>query len=80
VAATDPARRQENARLAAFTRWSRKHTRVFLALLWLCTLVLPPVVVLALPVEAQSIIAGYVAAVPVSVAITWRMRDNRKHD
>ncbi len=35
---------------------------VFLAILWLFTLVLPPVVVLALPVEAQSIIAGYVAA------------------
>jgi hypothetical protein len=78
VAAADPERRWENARLAAFTRWSREHTRVFLALLWLCTLVLPPVVVLALPVEAQSIIAGYVAAVGLMLMIHWRVTDNRK--
>jgi hypothetical protein len=42
--------------------------------------VLPPVVVLELPAEAQSIIAGYVAAVGLMLMIHWRVNDSRKHD
>ena len=51
---------------------------VFLAILWLFTFVLPPVVVLMLPAEAQAIIAGYVAAVGNALIITWRVNDSRK--
>jgi hypothetical protein len=51
---------------------------VFLAILWVLTLALPPVVVLELPVEVQSIIAGYIAAVGLTLMIHWRMNDNRK--
>lgn len=53
---------------------------VFLAILWVLTIALPPVVVLTLPVTAQAIIAGYVAAVGNALIITWRVSDNRKHD
>jgi hypothetical protein len=53
---------------------------VFLAILWLLTFALPPVVVLELPAEAQSIIAGYVAAVGLMLMIHWRVNDSRKHD
>jgi hypothetical protein len=52
----------------------------FLAILWLFTLALPPVVVLDLPSEAQSIIVGYVAAVGLMPVIHWRVSDKRKHD
>ena len=51
---------------------------VFLAILWVLTLALPPVVVLTLPVEVQSIIAGYVAAVGVALIVHWRVSDSRK--
>lgn len=78
MAASDPARRSENARCASLIRWSRKHVRVLKALLWLCTLALPPVMVLALPVVAQAIIACYLGAVPLSLAITWRANDSRR--
>ncbi len=74
----NPEARRARARLAAHRRWCRKRTRFSLALLWMFTLVLPPVVVVTLPMEAQSTIAGYVAAVPLSLAITWRVRDDRK--
>ena len=55
-------------------------TTVLVAVLWVLTIAMPPVVVLTLPVTAQSIIAGYVAAVPLSLAITWRVYDSRKHN
>jgi hypothetical protein len=51
---------------------------VFLAILWVLTLALPPVVVLELPVEVQSIIAGYIAAVGLTLMIHWRMNDRRR--
>jgi hypothetical protein len=42
---------------------------VFLAILWVLTVSLPPIVVLELPVTAQSIIAGYIAAVGLTLII-----------
>ncbi len=68
------------ARLAVLIRWYRKRTRFFVALLCLCTLALPPVVVLALPVTVQVIFVVYLAALPVSLSIAWRLQDRRKHD
>lgn len=68
MAAHKPAKRTKSTR-----------TRVFLTFLWVLTLALPPVVVLLLPVEVQSITAGYVTAVGVTLVIHWRMNDNRKH-
>lgn len=79
MTAKDLARRTKNTRLAALVRWSREHARVLRALLWALTLALPPVVV-ALPATAQAIIAVYLAAVPFSLGITWRMYDRRKHE
>jgi hypothetical protein len=67
MAAHESAKRRKNAR-----------TRVFLAFLWVLTLALPPVVVLLLPVEVQSIIAGYLTAVGVTLVIHWRVNDSRK--
>lgn len=55
-------------------------TTVLVAVLWLLTIAIPPVVVLTLPVTAQSIIAGYVAAVGLTLIIHWRISDSRKHD
>ena len=52
---------------------------VFLAILWVLTIALPPVV-LTLPLTVQSIIAGYVAAVGLALIIHWRVSDNRKRD
>ena len=51
---------------------------VFLAIMWILTIALPPVVVLTLPVTAQSIIAGYVAAVGLTLIVHWRVTDKRK--
>ena len=51
---------------------------VFLVILWVLTIALPPLVVLTLPVTAQSIIAGYVAAVGLALIIHWRVTDSRK--
>jgi hypothetical protein len=53
---------------------------IFLAILWVLTIALPPVVVLLLPVEVQSIIAGYVAAIGLTLIIHWRISDSRKRD
>jgi hypothetical protein len=75
VAAPDPVRRNELAWRAELTRWFREHA---LGLMWLFQLVLPPVVVLALPAKAQVVFAIYIATVPVSIGITWRVTDSRK--
>ena len=71
----NPEARRARARLV---RWYRKRTRFFVALLCLCTLALPPVVVLVLPTAIQVIFAVYLAALPVSLSIAWRMHDSRK--
>jgi hypothetical protein len=55
-------------------------TTVLMTVLWVLTLALPPVVVLTLPVTAQSIIAGYVAAVGLMLMIHWRVTDKGKDD
>jgi hypothetical protein len=72
--------KRARVRLAALIRWYRKRTRFFVALLCLCTLTLPPVVVLVLPVAVQVIFAVYLAALPLSLSIAWRVQDSRKHD
>ena len=48
--------------------------------MWLFQLVLPPVVALALPAKAQVVLAIYIATIPISIGITWRVTDSRKHD
>jgi hypothetical protein len=45
--------------------------KLLLMILWLFTLALPPMLVLALPVTAKAIMAGYYADVPIALAITW---------
>ena len=55
-------------------------TTMLLAVLWVLALALPPVVVLTLPVTAQSIIAGYVAAVGVMLTIHWPLSGKRRRD
>ena len=94
MAAHDPAERSELARLAApsrwskvrdrtaaFARWCREHARrIFVMALWLVTFALPPVAVLLLPAQAQTIITYLLASVPLSLVITWRVTDSRKHD
>ena len=90
MAASDPTERSELARLAvlscwtktqdrtaAVARWCREHA---LGLMWLFQLVLPPVVALALPAKAQVVFAIYIATIPISIGITWRMTDSRKPD
>ena len=76
----NPEARKVRARLAAHRRWCRKRTCFFLRILGLCTLALPPVVVLALPAEAQVIVVDYLTTVPLSLAIAWRVHDSRKRD
>ena len=76
----NPEARRVRARLAAYRRWCRKRTCFFMRILGLCTLALPPVVVLTFPAEAQSIVAGYLATVPFSLAIAWHMNDSEKRD
>jgi hypothetical protein len=79
VAPSNPVR-SEKVRPGALARWFRKHPRVLVMVLWLFTVALPLVAVLVLPSKAQSIITYLFASVPISLVITWRMTDRRKHD
>lgn len=60
-------------------RTKNMRTRVFMTVLWVLTLALPLLVVLELPVEAQSIITSYLTVVGVTLVIYWRVKDNREH-
>jgi hypothetical protein len=85
MAAPDPAERSELARLALLTRWAKTRDRPAalalwcrehaLRLMWLFQLVLPPVAVLVLPAKAQVVLAIYIATIPISIGITWRVTD-----
>jgi hypothetical protein len=52
---------------------------VFLAVLWVFTILLPLKIGL-LPPEAQAIIRDYIATVGLTLTIHWRVADSRKHD
>jgi len=52
---------------------------VFLAVLWVFTILLP-LKMDQLPPEVQTIIRDYVSTVGVTLAIWWRVNDGRKHD
>jgi hypothetical protein len=52
---------------------------VFLAVLWVFTILLP-LKMDKLPPEVQTIIRDYVSAVSVTLAIYWRVQDGRKRD
>jgi hypothetical protein len=52
---------------------------VFLAVLWVFTILLP-LKMDQLPPEVQIIIRDYVSTVGVTLAIWWRVNDGRKRD
>jgi hypothetical protein len=52
---------------------------VFLAILWVFTILLPLKMGL-LPPEAQGIVRDYIATVGLTLTIHWRVSDSRKHD
>jgi hypothetical protein len=52
---------------------------VFLAVLWVCTILLPLKIGL-LPPDVQAIIRDYLVTVGLVLIIHWRVSDSRKHD
>lgn len=51
--------------------------RVFLAVLWVFTILLP-LKMDQLPPEVQTIVRDYVAIVGVTLAVHWRVNDSRR--